>query len=208
MAIHVKGQLPNAHFHKDWQRYVKTWFNQPGRKLRRRQARQTKAAKIAPRPVEAIRPAVKPPTIRYNMKVRAGRGFTLEELKAAGVSRRVASTIGIPVDHRRRNRSEESLQRNVERIKVYLAHLIVFPRKAGQPKKGDATDVSGAEQTDVAAVLPITQEAVEEAKPITEEAKNFNAFSTLSNERAYARYAGARAAFQKKRAEEAEAKKK
>ncbi|WBW72264.1 60S ribosomal protein L13 [Schizosaccharomyces osmophilus] len=208
MAIHVKGQLPNAHFHKDWQRYVKTWFDQPGRKLHRRQARQTKAAKIAPRPVEALRPAVKPPTIRYNMKIRAGRGFTLEELKAAGVSRRVAPTIGIPVDHRRRNRSEESLQRNVERLKAYLAHLIVFPRKAGQPKKGDATDVSGAKQADASVVFPITQEAVEEAKPITEDAKKFQAFNTLTNERAHARHLGARIAYAKKRAEEAEAKKK
>ncbi|EEB06565.1 60S ribosomal protein L13 [Schizosaccharomyces japonicus yFS275] len=208
MAIHVKGQLPNAHFHKHWQRYVKTWFNQPGRKLRRRRARQEKAARVAPRPVEALRPAVKPPTVRYNMKIRAGRGFTLEELKAAGIPRRYAPTVGIPVDHRRRNRSEESLQRNVERLKAYMAHLIVFPRKAGKPKAGDAKDVSGAEQVAVDAVVPIAAEPVEEAKAISEEAKSFGAFATLSNERAYARYAGARAAFAKKRAEEAEAKKK
>ena len=23
------NQLPNAHFRKDWQRFVKTWFDQP-----------------------------------------------------------------------------------------------------------------------------------------------------------------------------------
>lgn len=29
--------VPNGHFKKKWQKMVKTWFNQPGRKLRRRQ---------------------------------------------------------------------------------------------------------------------------------------------------------------------------
>jgi large subunit ribosomal protein L13e len=38
--------IPNGHFHKDWQRYVKTWFNQPARKIRRRQNRIAKAAKV------------------------------------------------------------------------------------------------------------------------------------------------------------------
>ena len=28
--------VPNGHFHKWWQRNVVTWFNQPGRKVRRR----------------------------------------------------------------------------------------------------------------------------------------------------------------------------
>lgn len=28
--------IPNGHFKKQWQNYVKTWFNQPARKTRRR----------------------------------------------------------------------------------------------------------------------------------------------------------------------------
>lgn len=44
-------------------------------------ARQSKAAAIAPRPVDRLRPIVRCPTIKYNRKVRAGRGFTLTELK-------------------------------------------------------------------------------------------------------------------------------
>jgi hypothetical protein len=28
--------VPNGHFKKHWQNYVKTWFNQPARKKRRR----------------------------------------------------------------------------------------------------------------------------------------------------------------------------
>lgn len=50
--------------------------------LPRRKARQAKARRIAPRPVAGpLRPQVRCPTIRYHTKVRAGRGFTLEELK-------------------------------------------------------------------------------------------------------------------------------
>ena len=76
--------IPNAHFRKHWQRYVKTWFDQPSRKLRRRSKRAQKAARIAPRPSAGpLRPVVHCPTRKYNMRVRAGRGFTLEELRVS-----------------------------------------------------------------------------------------------------------------------------
>ena len=74
--------LPNAHFKKDWDRRVKTWFDQAGQKRRRRLLRQQKAAAIAPRPAGGLlRPVVRCPTQKYNMKMRLGRGFTLQELK-------------------------------------------------------------------------------------------------------------------------------
>lgn len=74
--------LPNAHFHKSWQDHVRTWFNQPMRKHRRRQNRLKKCRDVAPRPAKGLlRPAVHCPTVRYNRKLRAGRGFTIEELK-------------------------------------------------------------------------------------------------------------------------------
>ena len=75
-------------------------------------------------------------TNKYNIRVRAGRGFTLQELKAAGVSPKYARTVGIAVDHRRRNRCQESLDANVQRLKNYMEKLIVFPRVAGKPKSG------------------------------------------------------------------------
>jgi hypothetical protein len=82
MAPKRNNIIPNGHFHKDWQRYVKTWFNQPMRKKRRHQNRIKKALKVAPRPAAGqLRPIVRCPTIKYNTKVRAGKGFTLEELK-------------------------------------------------------------------------------------------------------------------------------
>jgi large subunit ribosomal protein L13e len=70
------------------------------------------------------------PTFRYHTKVRAGRGFTLSELKASGLNKRFARTIGIAVDPRRRNKSVESLQANAQRLKEYKAKLILFPINA------------------------------------------------------------------------------
>lgn len=43
--------------------------------------------------------------LQYNSKVRLGRGFNVEELKEAGISKKMALTIGIAVDHRRTNKS-------------------------------------------------------------------------------------------------------
>ncbi|KAK9872271.1 hypothetical protein WA026_017073 [Henosepilachna vigintioctopunctata] len=90
------NMIPNGHFHKDWQRFVKTWFNQPARKIRRKQNRMKKSRAIAPRPAAGLlRPAVRCLTIRYRTKLRAGRGFTLQELNADGLSPKFARTIGI-----------------------------------------------------------------------------------------------------------------
>lgn len=82
MAPKHNNMIHNNHFHKQWQNYVRTWFDQPGRKKRRRVARTKRALQVAPRPVAgALRPIVRCPTFKYNTKIRAGRGFTLEELK-------------------------------------------------------------------------------------------------------------------------------
>merc|ERR1712080_694331 len=73
------------------------------------------------------------------LKQRAGRGFTLEELKAAGIGKKEAKTIGIAVDHRRVNKSVESLQENTQRLKEYKSKLILFPLNSKKPRKGEAT---------------------------------------------------------------------
>lgn len=54
--------------------------------------------------------------------------------QAAGIPKKLAPTIGIAVDHRRRNRSLEGLQSNVQRLKTYKAKLVVFPRRARKVK--------------------------------------------------------------------------
>jgi hypothetical protein len=48
-----------------------------------------------------------------------------------GLSRQYARTVGISVDHRRQNHSEETFVMNVARLKEYQKRLIVFPRKTG-----------------------------------------------------------------------------
>ena len=68
-----------------------------------------------------------------------GRGFTIEELKLAGIRRKEAKSIGICVDARRRSKSEEGQKINVERLQEYKNRLVVFPKKAGVSKKGDST---------------------------------------------------------------------
>ncbi|KAK9454869.1 ribosomal protein L13e [Dipodascopsis uninucleata] len=211
MAIAKNYPILSNHFRKHWQERVRVHFDQPGRKLRRRNARIQKAALIAPRPVDALRPIVRAPTVRYNRRVRAGKGFTLEELKLAGIPSKYAKTIGIAVDFRRQNRSVEGLEANVTRLKEYKSKLIVFPRKAGKPKNGDssAEEIATATQVSTSAVLPIVQSAAEiEPRAITEEAKDFNAFATLRKARSDAKYFGIREKRARIKAEEAAEKKK
>jgi len=226
MAIKHNNSIPNNHFHKDWQRRVRVHFDQPGRKLRRRQARLKKAAAVAPRPVDKLRPVVRCPTIKYNRRVRAGRGFTLQELKEAGVSRRLAPTIGIAVDHRRKNVCQESLAANVARLKEYRSRLILFPRKSGQFKKLDssAEEITAAKEafaadgkfngftSHVGASLPIKNitrtEAIGEISrdDLSEDEKS--AYRRLREARSDARLIGVREKRAKAKAEEAAAAKK
>jgi len=55
-----------------------------------------------------LRPIVREQTIKYNRKLRLGRGFTLEEVKGAKLGVAFARSIGIVVDHRRKNKSNEA----------------------------------------------------------------------------------------------------
>ena len=64
------------------------------------------------------------------------------ELKEAGLNSKFAKTIGISVDHRRTNRSQEGLSENVKRIKAYLSKMVLFPRHAGKHAKGVVDDSS------------------------------------------------------------------
>lgn len=60
--------------------------------------------------------------------------FLVVVVQAAGIPKKLAPTIGIAVDHRRRNRSLEGLQANVQRLKTYKAKLVIFPRHAKKVK--------------------------------------------------------------------------
>jgi len=121
-------------------------------------------------------------TRKYAGKQRIGRGFTLAELKAAKLTMAFARTVGIAVDHRRKNKNEENMALNVARLTAYKSKLILFPKRAGKPKKGeinDSTDaqVKAAKQNLNSAImaLPVKAAAAPEFVKITKEMSGFNA---------------------------------
>lgn len=89
------------------------------------------------------------------------------------------------MDHRRRNKCEESLELNKQRILSYLDRIVIFP------KAGDAVS---AKQVTVAEAFPIVNDStIEPARKISEEEKNTSAFTTLRKAWGIQRYAGIRA---------------
>ncbi|TID28758.1 hypothetical protein CANINC_002277 [Pichia inconspicua] len=191
MAIHKNLPILKNHFRKHWQERVRVHLDQAGKKVSRRNARAAKSAKVAPKPVDLLRPIVRCPTIKYNRKVRAGKGFTVAELKAVGYSPKYARTIGIAVDLRRVNRSVEAFELNVARLQKYKESLIIFDKN---------TKPSG-EQVNAAVAFPVEQPAVDVA-PRAVVVPEQSAYRTLRLARSEKRYAGIRA---KRAAERAEA---
>jgi len=216
--------IPNVHFRKvngcQWKGknrvMMRTWLDQAGRKKRRMNNRRKKAAAVFPRPVAGLlRPVVHPPTQRYNFKLRLGKGFTLGELRAANISTKLAPTIGIAVDWRRKNRCEESLSDNVERLKLYLSKLKIFPTHQlasgakGKAKKGplsgyaDRSELVGLTQNTLKEIIPVPKPGLRvKARAITSEEKDFEAYKTMKKARSDLKYWGAK----KKKAEEKSAK--
>ena len=121
------------------------------------------------------------------------------------MSARFARTVGIAVDHRRTNTSEEQLQLNVERLNTYKSKLILFPRIADKPKKGLIDDSTQAQLTSAGAsnqvsgkVLPRGRAAVaDEFAAITKADKESKVYRTLRTVRTNKHYDGRR----KRRAE-------
>mmetsp|Transcript_34141 Transcript_34141/g.79192 ORF Transcript_34141/g.79192 Transcript_34141/m.79192 type:complete len:218 (+) Transcript_34141:83-736(+) len=198
--------IPNVHFrkvngmqHGRMNRVMmRTWFNQPARKDRRAKVRKAKIAKIFPRPAAGLlRPVVHPPTQRYNMKLRLGKGFTIEELKEAKIPKKMARTIGIAVDHRRRNKCVESLQTSVERLKTYMSKLVIFPKRSGKKgvKKGDTprSELKNVAQNTLREIIPIERpKLLEKCRAITAEDKEFSAYKKLKKARTDKKFLGSK----------------
>jgi len=188
MAVHLNRVLPNAHFRKrkTWARLAKTWFNQPARKVRRRSNRVAKAQQVAPRPVAgSVRPVVSCPTFRYNSRQRIGRGFTQDEIVAAGLSINQAKQLGVAIDKRRRNKSQENLQRNVQRLKEYRSKLVVLPRSG-------ATDVEQVRGTAVMPVDPNPASKVVESAVISDADRKGSVYQAFHMAKANTKWAGQR----------------
>ena len=139
--------IPNVHLKKQWQRRVKTWFDQPGRKKRRRNTRIAKAKLMAPNPTHKLRPIVRGQTNKYNTKIRLGRGFTKAELKEAQIlGVEYARSLGIAVDLKRKDTCKETTTINAQRIKDYISKMILYPRKEGKNDKKPQVKEATAEQ--------------------------------------------------------------
>ncbi|AFP65271.1 60S ribosomal protein L13 (nucleomorph) [Chroomonas mesostigmatica CCMP1168] len=98
--------IPKAHFKKNWQRFVKTWFNQPAKKSKRKLNRNLKKFNNNSEKniqLEKIRPIVHCPTNAHNVKIKIGRGFSKEEIDTLAYNRNRALSMGISVDKRRRS---------------------------------------------------------------------------------------------------------
>lgn len=143
--------------------------------------------------------------------------------QAAGIPRKLAATIGISVDPRRQNLSQESLTANVERLKEYQARLILFPRRNGKEKKGDASadavkTAKGAAKDGhgegvlkkIGSALPIVNDkSIKEVKVSdVKKDESENAYRTLRLARSDARLIGVREKRAKAKEDEADAKKK
>ena len=185
--------IHNVHLKFDWADKVKTWYNQPGRKKRRRRLRLRKAALSSPNPTHKLRPIVRGQTNKYNTKIKLGRGFTEKELKEAGIrGLSYARSLGIAVDLRRKDTSKETLDLNAGRIKEYISRMILYPRNEKKPDKKPQVPEATAEklnspeakvQNTLKAVIELPKKQIGyEFAPITDEIKNKNVYQIQRKE--------------------------
>ena len=114
----------------------------------------------------------------------------MQEIKAVGLNKHFARSIGIDVDTRRTNKSNESLQRNIQRLKEYLDKLVLLPKKEGEPKKGGygklndcVESVTTVQNTD-RVILPLKKGPVaQKSKKISKEMNAFNPREKLGLEK-------------------------
>ena len=191
--VRHNNMLHNVHLKFDWADKVKTWYNQPGRKHRRRVLRKRKANLQAPNPTHKLRPIVRGQTNKYNTKIKLGRGFTVKELKEAGIrGLSYARSLGIAIDLRRKDTSKETLDLNAGRIKEYLSRMILYPRKENKPEKKPQVPEATADklksaqagvQNTLKGVIELPKKEVGYSfEAITDEMKKKNAYQTQRKE--------------------------
>jgi large subunit ribosomal protein L13e len=118
-----------------------------------------------------------------------------------------ARSVGISVDVRRQNKSVESRQQNIQRLKEYKSKLILFPiHEKRKLRKGEATEEERKLATQLKGpIMPIVNEKPSiEFRQIKDKEKKFSAFLAVKQARLFARTVGARAK-KAKEASEAEA---
>jgi len=135
-----------------------------------------------------------------------GRGFTLAEIREAKLGVAFAQSIGISIDHRRHNRSQESLEANKKRLLAYVSKLVLYPRHGDKAKKGLIPDTAKEAIKEIPqnlekAVLGVPNASKrEKPQKITKELKDKKVYHTLRAEMTRKKWAGKR----EKKAKEAE----
>ena len=128
-------------------------------------------------------------------------GFTLAEIKAAGIGAKFARSIGIAVDHRRRNRNQESFELNKARLQNYINKLVLFPRDEKNPvtkaKKGILNDTPKENQkVDNSVKVNVLPPLIKRVKAVgqlqLDQLRKGNAYKTLRQEWANQRNEGKR----------------
>lgn len=94
-----RNTTDSGHFRKSWQKKVKTSFDAPFKKIKRRIQRKNNQKKS---PITYLRPIVRCPTKIHNIKVKFGRGFSYNDLRRSFIGTPKLSSSGIVLDKRRR----------------------------------------------------------------------------------------------------------
>ncbi len=135
----------------------------------------------------------------------------------AKISPQFARTVGIAVDSRRFGTSEEALQLNVQRLESYKSKLILFPRRADKPKKGDIHDATAdklksaeaeKQNTNKHVISKPRTKARQTPMKITKEMTDVKVFRKLRQLQVNQKYLGKREKRAKEAAEKAEQEKK
>lgn len=209
--------IPRNQMRKHWypgpaaKGHIHMHFDQPLKAKKRREHRRIKAIRMFPKPVRQLRPIVSCPTQRHNMKLRQGRGFSRMELKTAKLHPRYAVSIGIAIDKKRKNRCQESLDRNVGRLKKYLSKLVLFPTNHVNPaghgerysRLKDRKLVISQNRRQKGPLRFRPEQALEKPRKLTEQEKHRHIFYFLRKVQRDQKLIGIRRKRQKKREEKA-----
>ncbi len=142
-------------------------------------------------------------------------------MKAVNLTRQYARSVGIAVDLRRKDTSNESLKLNEERLKEYLRKIILYPRKHASGYKYDKKAVipeakeeqlnhpDAKSQNTTKHVIPLPKPEVGYSwTNITKDMKDSSAYKTIRTEWKTASGFYKRLEAQKKKAQDSKTAKK
>jgi len=138
------NSIPKGHFKKNWQKFIKTSFNQPSKREKRRKIRTVKKKMIEQKKLSAnvFLPIVHCPTLMHNTRVKFGRGFSKKEIEMVGLKKKIAFSFGISIDIRRRNKNLEN-NFNFKRLESLIKNLEVLKKiKKRVKKKKESVEVT------------------------------------------------------------------